>query len=239
MTKFGSNTKAEEGRQRKAAQKELKNAETKKKQSEKEEAEWQVGSKTKSTKQVQEEQKKLEKAQKKAEKDRLEAEEAAELAKLRPLKPLPKEKSTVPVIMKTQTSPVLRVSTPLSQTSNSNDSLFMDDAPEYGASNIDDALFLLSRTSSSSLNVVGTIERHPERRAKAAFAAFEEREMPRLKEEYPGLRLSQLRERLQRLWQKSPENPFNQTHITYNSTKSQEILKASNETQENLDRLRL
>nr|BAN20566.1 conserved hypothetical protein [Riptortus pedestris] len=53
-------------------------------------------------------------------------------------------------------------------------------------------------------------DKHPERRMKAAFAAFEERNMPRIKEENPTLRLSQLKQILKKEWMKSPENPFNQ-----------------------------
>jgi hypothetical protein len=37
-------------------------------------------------------------------------------------------------------------------------------------------------------------EAHPERRRKAAYAAYEEREIPRLREEYRGLKLSQIKE---------------------------------------------
>ena len=45
---------------------------------------------------------------------------------------------------------------------------------------------------------------------KAAFKAFEEVTMPRIKDENPGLKRSQLRERVWAEWQKSPENPQNQ-----------------------------
>ena len=51
-------------------------------------------------------------------------------------------------------------------------------------------------------------DKHPEKRMKAAFAAFEEREMPRLKTENPTLRMSQLRQLLRKEWMKSPENPM-------------------------------
>jgi len=42
-------------------------------------------------------------------------------------------------------------------------------------------------------------ERHPERRAKAAYKAFEEVMMLQLKEDYPGLKLSQYKQRLSEL----------------------------------------
>jgi DNA-binding transcriptional regulator WhiA len=54
------------------------------------------------------------------------------------------------------------------------------------------------------------VDRHPERRMKAAFAAFEEAHMPRLKMENPNMRLSQLKQMLKKEWTKSPENPLNQ-----------------------------
>jgi len=61
-------------------------------------------------------------------------------------------------------------------------------------------------------------ERHPERRQKAAYAAWEEVQMPLLKEDYPGLRRSQLKEKLHNLWKKAPENPMNDVHVVeYNA----------------------
>jgi len=44
---------------------------------------------------------------------------------------------------------------------------------------------------------------------KAAYAAFEEAEMPGLKEDRPGLKMSQYKEALFKLWKKSPMNPQN------------------------------
>ena len=40
--------------------------------------------------------------------------------------------------------------------------------------------------------------------------SFEERELARLKEENPGLKLSQLKERVSKAWEKSPDNPDNE-----------------------------
>ena len=44
---------------------------------------------------------------------------------------------------------------------------------------------------------------------KAAYAMFEEQELPRLKEERPGLKMSQYKEALHKAFQKSPMNPQN------------------------------
>ncbi|KAK9287291.1 hypothetical protein L1049_015704 [Liquidambar formosana] len=53
-------------------------------------------------------------------------------------------------------------------------------------------------------------DRHPERRLKASFKAFEEAELPKLKEEKPGLTLTQYKDMIWKLWKKSPDNPLNQ-----------------------------
>lgn len=72
-----------------------------------------------------------------------------------------------------------------------------------------------ARSLSDAIEVldVGEFEsndRHPEKRMKAAYLEYEARELPRLKAEYPNLRLSQLKQLLWKEWQKSPDNPMNQ-----------------------------
>jgi hypothetical protein len=63
------------------------------------------------------------------------------------------------------------------------------------------------------------IEKHPERRFKNALKEFEEREIKNFRAQYPGLRLSQLKEIMYKEFQKSPDNPFNQSNVfSYNST---------------------
>lgn len=51
-------------------------------------------------------------------------------------------------------------------------------------------------------------DKHPEKRMKAAFKAFEAVNLPRIKAENPSMRLSQWKQQLFREWQKSPENPL-------------------------------
>jgi hypothetical protein len=72
----------------------------------------------------------------------------------------------------------------------------LDGSEAFAASGLDDAIDLLEITTKGTDAVRGNnnIEKHPERRMKSAWAAFEEREMPILKSENPGLRLSQLSE---------------------------------------------
>lgn len=78
-----------------------------------------------------------------------------------------------------------------------------------------------ARTIEDAIAVLSTgpedLDRHPERRMKAAFAAYEETNMPRLKKENPNMRLSQLKQQLKKEWTKAPENPLNQRFSTYNS----------------------
>ncbi|OMJ10955.1 Coiled-coil domain-containing protein [Smittium culicis] len=76
-----------------------------------------------------------------------------------------------------------------------------------------------------SSNLAGLVDRHPERRHKAALKAYEERELPRLKLENKGLRLQQLKQLLWKEWLKSSENPFNQSIISHNA--SQDQIKAA------------
>lgn len=54
------------------------------------------------------------------------------------------------------------------------------------------------------------VDRHPEKRLKALFKAFEEAELPKLKEEKPGLTHTQYKDLIWKLWKKSPDNPLNQ-----------------------------
>lgn len=77
-----------------------------------------------------------------------------------------------------------------------------------------------ARTVEEALSILGrqdSADKHPERRLKAAYAAFEAANLPRLKEENPNLRLSQLKQMLKKDWMKSPDNPMNQRSAAYNS----------------------
>ncbi|XP_055615777.1 coiled-coil domain-containing protein 124 [Toxorhynchites rutilus septentrionalis] len=70
------------------------------------------------------------------------------------------------------------------------------------AQTIDQALAVLS--------VKDGEDRHPEKRMKAAFKAYEEEQLPILKQEYPSMKLSQLKQMIFKDWQKAPQNPMNQ-----------------------------
>ncbi|KAJ1912748.1 hypothetical protein H4219_005487 [Mycoemilia scoparia] len=128
---------------------------------------------------------------------------------------------------------------------------------EFAARNIDDAIELMDSVSLSKggadnsitqarigaslgeTTTAAAIDRHPERRAKAAYRAYEDRMMMKLKEENPGLRLSQLKQLIFKEWQKAPENPFNQIQVAYNAKQAEIDQVVDNKRQNAKDRLRV
>ncbi|KAF2149317.1 DUF1014-domain-containing protein [Myriangium duriaei CBS 260.36] len=89
------------------------------------------------------------------------------------------------------------------------------DLRTLNASGIDNALDALTLTGAAGQD---KIDRHPERRFKAAFAAYEERRLEEMKEE-KGLRRDQKIAQIRKEFEKHPDNPFNQVHGQFNSTK--------------------
>ncbi|KAM7362143.1 coiled-coil domain-containing protein 124 [Cochliomyia hominivorax] len=71
------------------------------------------------------------------------------------------------------------------------------------ATGIDQAIAVLSVKDEDE-------DKHPEKRMRAAFKAFESANLPRIKAENPSLRISQWKQILMKEWNKSPDNPFNQ-----------------------------
>lgn len=83
----------------------------------------------------------------------------------------------------------------------------LDDEEDFvHASGLDDALDTLH----VAVGAGGKADEHPERRQKAAYAAYYAAMLPVMKEEYPGLKLSQYKERIFDAWKTAPENPMNQ-----------------------------
>jgi len=72
------------------------------------------------------------------------------------------------------------------------------------ASNVDDAIDLLSSSNDKE-------DRHPEKRMKASYKKFEEERYETVKQENPSLKRTQIKEIIWKEWQKSPENPMNQS----------------------------
>jgi len=212
----GVNTKAEETRARREA---VKVAEREKKQKEEEDKLWEDNDKhvlRKQQRKDDKDRKRLEAAERKAaNQEALKAEESE----------LPKQsgsvraKKTVAEIQaererkaaaaalaaaKTQKKEE-ETAEPLEENPNQQMAALMAAEGAVEARSVEDAIAVL--------NVGGTpMDRHPEKRMKAAYSAFEERELPRLKQENPNMRLSQLKQLLKKDWMKSPENPMNMVH---------------------------
>lgn len=74
---------------------------------------------------------------------------------------------------------------------------------EVQASGVDSAISALSIGG-------GGDDRHPEKRVKAAYKAYQEKMMPEMKQQYPGLKRQQYLDKIFSSWKKSPENPLNQ-----------------------------
>jgi len=119
-----------------------------------------------------------------------------------------------------------------------------EEEPEsFAATGIDNALDLLevvtAKLDKASVGQQAAgLERHPERRFKAAFEAYQERELPKIKQEHPGLRLQQYKELLYKQFQKSPENPFNQTTVSYDANKEEKVEALQRKRAEVEERLR-
>jgi len=114
----------------------------------------------------------------------------------------------------------------------------------YAATGIDNALDLLEVvTAKMDKASVGQqaagIERHPERRFKATYEAYQERELPNIKKEHPGLRLQQYKDLLYKQFQKSPENPFNQTTVAYDAKREEKVAAFGSKKAEVEERLRV
>jgi hypothetical protein len=92
----------------------------------------------------------------------------------------------------------------------------LDRPSALNATGIDNALDALSLTTKDN----DKIDRHPERRFKAAYAQFEERRLEEMKDE-KGLRRQQKIDQIRKEFEKHPDNPFNQVSATYNMTREE------------------
>lgn len=81
-----------------------------------------------------------------------------------------------------------------------------EDDDDIHATGLDSAVHALS----TGLGKVSTSDYHPEKRGKALYKAFTAARLPSMKEEMPGLKLSQYQERLFEEWKTHPDNPRNQ-----------------------------
>jgi len=221
MAPKGGNAKKESGRSKKAENEAKKQEQTAAKEELKEADSWKDkdGKGGKSKQEDKEEKRKADLARK-AENARLLAEEEAAVSKPKPAPKKKGAKDTKPagpgaIAAGGGLSPEPEVGG-------------HTEVESYAATGIDNALDLLEVvTAKMDKASVGqqaaSIERHPERRFKATFEAYLERELPIIKKEQPGLRLQQYRDLLYKQFQKSPENPFNQTTVAYDASKEEKV----------------
>ena len=98
------------------------------------------------------------------------------------------------------------------------------DAPDavskssLNATGIDSALDALSLTSGATASQ--RIERHPERRYKAALAIYEERRLLEMADD-KSLRRNQKLAEIRKEFEKHPDNPFNQASAAYNASQQE------------------
>ncbi|CAH1962830.1 unnamed protein product [Acanthoscelides obtectus] len=206
--KFASeNTKAVAARERK---KQAKDEADKQKQKDIEDAYWQDDDKQikkKQQKKEQEEKKRLEALQRKNDAKALLEKEMGEISKKPAGKVAPPSKLTrqqisdkVASTTKPEKQPEKKIETHLDVPLEENLNRVHT---EGEARTIDEAISILGGADE-------TLDKHPEKRMKALYTAYEERRLKELKVENPSLRLSQLKQMIFKEWQKSPENPLNQ-----------------------------
>lgn len=195
----GENTKKVAGNAKKAEAAAAKAAAENQKKAAEEEQDWSKGAKSNAKKEA-EAAKKAEQARKKAEKDAILAEEEKD-ARVAP-------KNAKQAVKKTK-------GLDLSQL----DDQEPKSATALNATGIDNALDALSLTANDGAKV----DKHPERRFKAAFAAYEERRLKEMDEDGSGqgLRQNQKREKIRKEFEKHEDNPFNQVSARYDATKDE------------------
>ncbi|KTW26405.1 hypothetical protein T552_02886 [Pneumocystis carinii B80] len=165
-----------------------------------EDAKWSIGVKAPNAKKERDLQKKYEAAVKKAERDALEVKETENILSKSHRSGSQKKMNHNRVI---------------------NNSCENETIKTYSASNIDDALELLSLQTKGNTKIMSEIDRHPERRYKSALLAYEEQRLRVLKEEHKGLRLQQYKDIIHKEFSKHPDNPMNQLTSKYNATKEE------------------
>ncbi|KAJ3487079.1 hypothetical protein NLI96_g3779 [Meripilus lineatus] len=233
MAPKGGNAKKESGRAKKADNEAKKKVVADAEKERKEADKWQDGAKSNKAKEDKEERRRAELARK-AENARLLAEEEASTSSKPKNNPKAGAKKSAAKAPKPAGPGAIAAGGGLaaddsSQSKGKETSEEKQAEPEvFAATGIDNALDLLEVvTAKMDKASVGQqaagIERHPERRFKAAFEAYKEREMPNVRADHPGLRLQQYQELLFKQFQKSPENPFNQVTVSYDASKDDKV----------------
>lgn len=210
----GESSKAVEARARKEA---VKTAEAERKQKAEEDALWADDDKHVQRKQQRKddkEKKRLEQLEKKKELQRLADEE---MNSIKSAKPAAAEKMTRAQIQAQQE----RLQAEAAAAAKKEQDLAHDEKPLVENLNRLTVEGDEARSVEEAITVLGSgepgVDKHPEKRMKAAYLKFEEENLPRLKQENPNMRLSQLKQMLKKDWMKSPDNPLYQRAAALNS----------------------
>eukprot|EP01112_Ceratiomyxa_fruticulosa_P011853 TRINITY_DN3257_c0_g2_i1.p1 TRINITY_DN3257_c0_g2~~TRINITY_DN3257_c0_g2_i1.p1 ORF type:complete len:227 (-),score=70.70 TRINITY_DN3257_c0_g2_i1:283-963(-) len=214
--KFGTNTKSEEARERKA---EVKAATRSKLEREKEDAKWGETDKqilAKESRRQEDEEKRLAALERKKQNAELAKKEEEQLSQ-QYRKPVDTKLSRAEIQRKREEAELQAKAEQKKKekeehaveeiTENVNRILSQHEQDEI------DGKAIHARSVDQAIEKLGSekvvpADKHPERRLKAAYLEYEARELPILKQENPGLKHSQLKELLWKQWQKSPENPL-------------------------------
>ncbi|KAG6854177.1 hypothetical protein C0991_009829 [Blastosporella zonata] len=232
MPPKGGNAKKESGRAKKAENESNKKAQAAVEKEKKEVEEWKDGAKTAKASKEEKEEKRKADLLRKAENARLLAEEEASApAKAKPAPKAGKSKPTP----KPAGPGAIAAGGGINAASSAQDDIPPEkrEIESYAATGIDNALDLLevvnAKMDKASIGQQAAgIERHPERRFKAAFEAYQERELPKAK----------IDDLLFKQFQKSPENPFNQTLVSYDATKEEKLSALKEKKTQVEDRLK-
>ncbi|KAI0014381.1 hypothetical protein F4779DRAFT_559584 [Xylariaceae sp. FL0662B] len=201
--KGGENSRKAAGQARKAETAANKKAAEEAKKAAVEDQEWQKGTKSNAKKEA-EAAKKAEQARKKAERDAALAEEEKSL----PSRGAPKNAKTA--VKKTNRGG--GIDQALSKLNRD-----PTEKQELAADNLDDALEILGGPDDTK------VDRHPERRVRAAYAAFEARRLQEMKEDGSGKgkRLNVRKEQIHDEFENSPENPMKGLNVPHNATREE------------------
>ncbi|VDD74041.1 unnamed protein product [Mesocestoides corti] len=213
--KFGTNSKSQEARERRETTKELQKA----KHAEAEEAAfWEDNDKhvnRKLQRKDEREAKRLEAIEKKQQLRKL---HDAEMNSLQGCKSKPASQTASKLTQSQIAAARQRLNEQLASLNSKKD--VEKPTPLMKNPNLDEVIVVEARTVEDAIEALkinnDPTDRHPEKRLKAAYLAYEERMLPVLREENPGMRLSQLKQMAFKNFQTAPENPNNQGHKRYN-----------------------
>lgn len=209
----GENSKAVEAKQKKSERLQSQQEEQERR---KEDELWKDDDKAlakKRERREEQEQKRLEQLEKKLERQKLAEEEESQIKSGKKTAKAPAKKMTRDQINKmiqnSQSETQPKKSKNVVEQDNLVDNVNRMTVEGESATGVDEALVVLGNAE--------PVEKHPEKRAKAAYEEFESVRLPELKADNPSLRLSQLKQLLRKEWMKHPDNPFNQTIKAYNT----------------------